>query len=151
MTTTKPAGYPPTPELDKMLAITDKSQVIGEFLEWLFSEHNVRFMRWNSEEEPTPCTHHPKSRHEERKIDVQRLKAELEGAAFDAPSEGHPVTCRCGGTGVITTYHEGWEDVRPSQSGGTIQAWLADYFEINLATIENERSAVLDWVRENNG
>lgn len=31
-------NYPPTPELDKMLAVKDKSQVIGEFLDWLRNE-----------------------------------------------------------------------------------------------------------------
>jgi hypothetical protein len=29
-----------TPELDKMLANKEKSQPIGEFLEWLFTEKN---------------------------------------------------------------------------------------------------------------
>lgn len=28
-------GYPATPELDRMLKIADKSQKIGEFIEWL--------------------------------------------------------------------------------------------------------------------
>lgn len=28
-------NYPPTPELDKMLAVKDQSQTIGEFLDWL--------------------------------------------------------------------------------------------------------------------
>jgi len=33
--TDKPAGYPETPECDKMHAVHDQSQAIGEFLEWL--------------------------------------------------------------------------------------------------------------------
>lgn len=31
----------PTPELDKMLSNKDKSQTIGEFLDWLMSEKKV--------------------------------------------------------------------------------------------------------------
>lgn len=30
--------YPPTPELDKMKAVHDKSQAIGEFLDWVLQE-----------------------------------------------------------------------------------------------------------------
>ncbi len=33
-------NYPPTPELDKMLAVKDKSQAIGEFLDWLQHDKN---------------------------------------------------------------------------------------------------------------
>lgn len=38
--------YPKTPTLDKMLAIKEKSQVIGEFLEWL-SCQNYTLAKWN--------------------------------------------------------------------------------------------------------
>jgi hypothetical protein len=31
----RPADYPATPTLDKMVGIQDKSQAIGEFVEWL--------------------------------------------------------------------------------------------------------------------
>lgn len=34
-------GYPSTPELDKMLAVKEKSQPIGEFLEWLACEWHI--------------------------------------------------------------------------------------------------------------
>jgi hypothetical protein len=34
---TKPP-YPPTPELDKMQGVKDRSQAIGEFLDWLQCE-----------------------------------------------------------------------------------------------------------------
>lgn len=29
---------PPTPELDRMLAVKDKSQAIGEFIDWLYDQ-----------------------------------------------------------------------------------------------------------------
>lgn len=31
-------NYPSTPELDKMLAVKDKSQAIGEFFDWLVND-----------------------------------------------------------------------------------------------------------------
>ncbi len=147
--TTKPKGYPKTPELDKMIAITDQSQIIGEFLDWLLHDQGVQFMRWDSGEQQRPCTFHHPSRAEKTKEDLRLLKVELGGGTF-VPSEGHPVTCECGGTGEVSEYHEGWEDVRPKQPGG-IQGWLADYFEIDLNRVEQERSKVLDHVRANNG
>ena len=38
LTTTKPASYPKTPELNKMSAVKDKSQIIGAFLDQLSQE-----------------------------------------------------------------------------------------------------------------
>jgi hypothetical protein len=43
--------YPETPELDKMAQFTDKSQHIGEFLDWLLGERNLMFARWPDEDE----------------------------------------------------------------------------------------------------
>lgn len=34
-----------TPELEKMQAVRDKSQAIGEFLEWLSGEHSIECMK----------------------------------------------------------------------------------------------------------
>ncbi len=34
-----------TPELKKMQAVQDKSQAIGEFLEWLNGEHKIQLMK----------------------------------------------------------------------------------------------------------
>lgn len=30
-----PPGYPPTPELDRLKAVSEQSQIIGAFLDWL--------------------------------------------------------------------------------------------------------------------
>lgn len=35
-----------TPELDKITKVRDKSQAIGEFLDWLTGEHNIVLARW---------------------------------------------------------------------------------------------------------
>jgi hypothetical protein len=36
----------PTPELDKMLAVKDKSQAIGEFLDWLKDDQGIVLAKW---------------------------------------------------------------------------------------------------------
>lgn len=43
-------NYPPTPELDKMLAVNDKSQVIGEFLDWLRNDRDIIFAKYHKDE-----------------------------------------------------------------------------------------------------
>ena len=35
-----------TPELDKMLAISEKSQAIGKFLDWCSVEHEIQLAEW---------------------------------------------------------------------------------------------------------
>ncbi len=40
-----PHGYPDTPELDRMGAITDESQKLGEFLEWLQIKYTLCELR----------------------------------------------------------------------------------------------------------
>lgn len=80
-------------EIEKMLAVKDKSQTIGEFLEWL-------------------------------------------------PSKGY-VLCewvtRCKGTSS--------EWYEPVMYGKPINEILAEYFEINLNKVEEERQALLDEIR----
>jgi hypothetical protein len=39
-----------TPECDKMLAVKDKSQVIGEFIEWLESKKELSLCRYEDSE-----------------------------------------------------------------------------------------------------
>lgn len=77
------SNYPPTPELDKMLAVKDKSQMIGVFLDWLQDEKKIVFAKYYDEESLCP--------------------------SYD-----------------------------------TIEKLLADYFEIDLNKIEQERRAILE-------
>lgn len=80
-------------EIEKMLAVKDKSQVIGEFLDWL-------------------------------------------------PSKGY-VLCewvtKCKGTSSE------WDE--PVMLGKSINQILAEYFEISLNKIEEERQALLNEIR----
>lgn len=82
---TKP--YPPTPELDKMKDVQPQSQIIGQFLDWLFHEKH-------------------------------RTIAEIPDGM------------------------EKWQPV-----GGSIESILAEYFEIDVSKVENERRAILESIR----
>ena len=92
-----------TPELNKMQAVQDTSQAIGEFLEWLSGEHKLQLMK-----EP---------------VDKCEECYECED---------------CGG--VMMEY-----------ANFNTERMLADFFDIDLAKCEQERSALLDAVREDNG
>ena len=81
----KPASYPPTPELDRMRAVKDDSQVIGQFLDSL------------SERGLTLCEHDDRDRLWPVNKSIERL--------------------------------------------------LADYYEIDLTKVENERRAILNHIR----
>lgn len=82
------------PECDKLLAVKDKSQPIGEFLDWLRNEKGIEFCRWMEAEDIEPEGYYP---------DYTRTE-EL----------------------------------------------LAEYFEVDLKKVEEERRAMLDDLRERN-
>lgn len=42
--------YPPTPTLDKMHHIKEKSHAIGDFLEWLSWEKQITLGKWGEKE-----------------------------------------------------------------------------------------------------
>lgn len=48
---------PPTPELDKMLAVNDKSQVIGEFLDWLRNDKDYVLAEYCTDDDNLYPTH----------------------------------------------------------------------------------------------
>ena len=93
------------PECDKMLAVRDKSNAIGEFLEWLQGERKLTLCR--------EITH-----------------KEIE-EAIDAGMEDE------------IDYKEG--DLTPDHTG--IEALLAEYFDIDLKKVEEEKQAILQQVR----
>lgn len=95
----RPPGYPPTPELDKMLAARERlgTQQIGEFFEWL-QEQGIFLSRSHKHDEscyddaryPT-CGYHsggleylqePMSKLLERYADVDAAKVEEERRAI---------------------------------------------------------------------
>jgi len=122
------------PEHDKRAKILEKSQAIGEFLDWI-GEQGYRLQKWVEQDEEGPC---PGTIFHDcdggRRVDVP----------FDG---GEPYTTerrcqKCGGTGVYTTHFEGEvELMRP------IESVLAEFFGIDLNIIEQERRAMLASLR----
>ena len=108
------------PEHDKLHAVSEESQRIGDFLDWL-REQRINLMVYRDDISDT--------------VDCW--------AFFD--KEPHPETCRggCGGTGVKTIRREGWV---PESRG--IEQLLADYYGIDLRKLEAEKRRVLEEIRE---
>lgn len=84
----KTAEYPPTPELDKMKGVKERSQSIGAFLDWLQSEREI----------------------------------------------------------VLAEYEYRGETLYPINL--SIEKLLAEYFEIDLEKVEQERRAILAHIRK---
>lgn len=97
------------PEHEKLSAVADKSQEIGEFIEWMASKGR-HFMVPGTDECPR-----------------------CDGGDDECP--------RCDGTGVIT-----YETLRVL-APGSIQDWLAEFYEIDLNVIEQEKRAMLAAIR----
>lgn len=97
--------YPQTPELDKMKAVHDRSQVVGEFLEWLKHTKN--------------CTIAVAHKHTEH--------------CYDGP--GRAPNC-----GLFKGQYD------PLYTG--TEALLAEFFEIDLEKVEEERRAILEHLQQ---
>lgn len=142
-----------------MTDVHDRSQVVGEFLDWLLNSEQAVIMRWDSRAIHEPCTRRWKERrsHEELQTavdDLRELGAELAGVDPATlperplpPPPPHPVECGCGGLGYTESRIEDWVPWEP----GGIQKMLGRYFDIDVSKAEDERDALLRWVREEQG
>jgi hypothetical protein len=152
---TKPR--PATPMLEKLHGVSEDSQIIGGFLEWLYGQ-GVQLMRWDTQvTDSKPCMYQVRDRrsHEETQTtveDLRHLNAELAGVdpatlperPFPPPPP-HPDTCACNGTGTLETTMEDWV-----VWGSGINPVLARYYDIDLDQCDRERKALLEWAREQN-
>jgi hypothetical protein len=121
-----------TPEHDKMHEVKERSQAIGEFIEWLGSEEGVSL-----------------TVHREKRwvcfvcgvIDEDDVRA---SRAF------------CGEDGCRLCLQEGKESAVEHQPEGyypyhfTIEKLLAKHFDIDLNKVEDEKRAMLDELRTQN-
>lgn len=127
--------YPPTPELDKMHAVKDKSQVLGEFLDIFLNEKGI-----------TLCTMVKAGDNGEPKYRWKKgvKKAKLDGLktkdrepsfkdVFNKDAEHNP---------DYVVWSEGYAPIHTS-----VEKLLAEFFEIDLNKIENERRAILAHIR----
>lgn len=124
------------PEHDKQHAIVEQSQAIGEFLEWVESEgwHIERRVEKVSDE---PCTGRGNGHCENGEETVMHLRS--------GTYRWTGAKCRaCKGTGRVQVEYTAVEHLN------IIQA-LAEFFEIDLAKIEEEKRAMLAAIRATQG
>ena len=72
MTKPKTAAYPTTPELDRMSKVKDKSQIVGEFMDWLRDTKGLTFAKYH--EHGDDCW----ALHEHDDLCIPKCKAERE-------------------------------------------------------------------------
>jgi hypothetical protein len=121
------------PEHDKMLRIADKSQAIGDFIEWLSTEKHVQLMTWVDMDEEVPCS-------------GTIFRECIDGFASDSldDQKATSVPCQhCHGKGTMNQHFEGW-----LPQPATIQSLLAQHFDIDEKAIEREKRAMLERMRE---
>lgn len=107
----------PTPELDKMHAVKDRSQAIGEFLEWLQQEKRLELAQWHSHTE------------------------DCQSFAIFGKEAAHPEELEDG------HYHRnqcGMSDQALYVFNYSIEKILAEFFEIDLQKVDEEKRAILE-------
>jgi len=103
-----------TPECDKMLAVKDDSQKIGEFLDWL-QEKGYRICVW-----------------QEGITDATRIASAF--AIASGKADPHP--------DIDGEPERGFVPINPD-----IEKLLAEYFNIDLGKVEQEKRAILENLR----
>ena len=159
---------PKTPELDKLVKVAGKgkSQPIGEFLEWLFSEKKVVLGRYPRDYECTRCGCERKFHdvtYEELPYTVEALVKPLDLT----PEQKNIVREKLIRDGVATVTHQGKGCSNCGTSGcpryvhdeehllfadhhADINRILAEYFGINEKKAEEERRKLLEYARSLN-
>lgn len=120
------------PEHEKLRAVQDKSQAVGEFLEWLRIPEDeggkgVHLHTWAEWEENDLCSYY-----------TPKLGSCSDGKiGFYGKSERD---CpKCDGTGLVKRPREGWISL-----GIGVQKLLAEFFDIDLVKLEQEKRAMLE-------
>jgi hypothetical protein len=110
----------PTPELGKMHAVQDRSQAIGEFLDWIQQEkgYDIGKFHTHSEDCYSFKIYGKESAHEE----------ELEDGHYRAPQ------CSMSESAIYLVHF-------------SIEKLLAEYFEIDLQKADDEKRAILESLR----
>ncbi len=117
------------PEHEKLQKVVDKSQIIGEFLEYLSSQ-GVHLRQWMDWTEEVTC---------DGNLDFDCI-AGRKLSIFNGNDKGECSVCK--GSSILTKQHEGWMPYNKS-----IPTMLADFFEIDQNKIEEEKRAMLDKLR----
>lgn len=135
MSTATAKPYPPTPELDKMRAVTAKSQAIGEFLDMFCAEQGLTLCTFREAGDNGESPRRWKAGVKLAKLDKKRVSERNPNLmdVFNGDAENNP------------DYEEWPDQYLPACK--SIEKLLAQYFEIDLNKVEQERRAVLAHIR----
>lgn len=118
----------PYPEHVKLAAIADKSQAIGEFLEYL-SSTGLHLQYWYEGEVEKLCP-------------GWNLYDCRQGQSFNGRCD-IGVCKRCNGSGKVMVSEHGWVS-----NNKTADKMLAEFFGIDLVKLEQEKRAMLEKMRQ---
>jgi hypothetical protein len=116
-------------EHDKLNAVADKSQVIGEFLDWLSWEKGITLATQHKHDEHCTCSDEWHGYRDSRPLATT-------GCPACGGSPWHP--------GKLCGYTDG--QLQPAYRF-SIEDWLAEFFEIDLEKIEQEKRAMIEALR----
>jgi hypothetical protein len=130
------------PEHAKLTAVADKSQAIGEFLEWLQGRCTIcRFQDAGNNGKPRYVWTVPVG-------ELVRRGMLDEGRPWTADDVAHGGDAARGQAAPNPEFEEWGEGYRPVFR--RIEDWLAEYFQIDLAKVEAEKKAMLAQLRAAN-
>lgn len=122
--------YPPTPELDKMRTVTDKSQVVGEFIDVFLTEKNIALCTYQTAGNNGEPKYRWKKGVKIAKLDRRPTDREPRFEdVFNQDAEHNP---------DHVSWGEGYIAVHTR-----IEKLLAEFFAIDLKKAEAERTAIL--------
>ena len=122
------------PEHEKMKKVVDRSQAIGEFLEWLRSTKRVHLHVWLDEQ--------------------TEYEADCPGEWSYTCEDGRAISVvgtnkgeceKCDGTGKVTVREPGWYPI-----GTPTTELLAEFYDIDLKKIDAEKDQMLADIRAAN-
>ena len=132
-----------TPELDRLRTVRDRSQTIGEFLEWLRSEKQVTMTRWTKGLTDTRVCRGVQGDTDRDNCDagvVRHNITQIVGGAVTFRAHKDALCPVCRGSGR-EEYEVEAQDVPWAPP---IEVLLAEFFEIDLDKVERERRALLE-------
>lgn len=110
------------PEHDKLAKVSEQTQAIGDFLDWIGAERGARLMAWREWDEQT--------------VD------ECPNCHYSARSIAACSRCDDKGMAEVPRHYECWVPL-----DGSAQSWLADWAGVDLHKLECEKRAMLDALR----
>lgn len=131
------------PEHEKLKEISDTSQSIGEFVDWL-NDRGVQLMKYETYTEPEDCVG-CQATGRIRVVVPYVIDEDNPGMVGSGPRRTMQTCPDCDGTGKDP--NETWTTSEWGPVRGSIQELLAEFFEIDLNKIETEKRAMLESIR----